>query len=84
MFDIGGWEVLIILLVALMVVKPRDIPSALASIARGLGRIRYEIDNWQQQMQFSWEQKQERNATKDMPPDDRLDKEQPTQHDRPT
>lgn len=55
MFDIGFWEILLIGVVALLVVGPKEFPSLIRNIARGLGKMRgfvssvksdldYEID----------------------------------------
>ncbi len=44
MFDIGGWEFLIILIIALVVIGPKDLPSTIRNVsgwvrkARGLAR----------------------------------------------
>ncbi|MBC6443887.1 MAG: hypothetical protein GDA50_00420 [Alphaproteobacteria bacterium GM202ARS2] len=55
MFDIGGWELLLIAIIALISVPAKDFPSLVASTARAFGRLRYTIDNWQQQINFAIE-----------------------------
>jgi len=55
MFDIGFWEILMIGVVALLVVGPKEFPALIRNVARGLGKMRafvssvksdldYEID----------------------------------------
>lgn len=55
MFDIGFWEILLIGVVALLVVGPKEFPSMIRNVAQGLGKMRgfvssvksdldYEID----------------------------------------
>ena len=55
MFDIGFWEIVLIAVVALLVVGPKEFPALVRNIGRGLGRLRgflgsvksdldYEID----------------------------------------
>ena len=55
MFDIGGWEILVILLIALVSVPPKDFPKLVTSTARIIKKIRSTIDNWQQQLNFAIE-----------------------------
>lgn len=48
MFDLGSWgEFLIIAIVALIVIKPEDIPSALKMAGRVIAKIRTFVSNFQ-------------------------------------
>lgn len=40
MFDIGFWEIIVIAVVALLVVGPKEFPSLVRNIAAGIGRVR--------------------------------------------
>ena len=44
MFNIGFWELIVILLVALLVVGPKDLPKVARSLARGIKRLRAMVD----------------------------------------
>ena len=59
MFDIGGWEILMILLIALVAVPAKDFPKLVTSTARVIKKIRHTIDNWQQQLNFAIEKESE-------------------------
>jgi sec-independent protein translocase protein TatB len=41
MFDIGGFELLLILTIAIIALKPEDLPSAMVKFGRVIGRLRY-------------------------------------------
>jgi sec-independent protein translocase protein TatB len=48
MFDLGSWgEFLIIVVVALIVIKPQDIPRALKMVGRIITKIRSFVSNFQ-------------------------------------
>lgn len=40
MFDIGGWELAVIVVVAVFVIGPKDLPAALRTFGRVMGRVR--------------------------------------------
>ena len=40
MFDIGGWEVFVILAIALIVVGPKDLPVLIRNVGRWVGKAR--------------------------------------------
>ena len=40
MFEVGGWEVLLVLMVALVVIRPEDLPGAMRSLGRFMGKLR--------------------------------------------
>ena len=64
MFDIGGWELLLVAIIALISVPAKDFPSLVASAARGFSKLRYTIDNWQQQINFAIENEEKSDADK--------------------
>lgn len=45
MFDIGGWEIIIIAVVALIVIGPERLPDVARTVGRWVGRIRRFIVN---------------------------------------
>jgi len=48
MSGIGFWEIVIVILVAILVVNPRDIPEILHKLRETLGNIKNEISNLQE------------------------------------
>jgi sec-independent protein translocase protein TatB len=40
MFDIGGWEFAVVIVVAVFVIGPKDLPAALRTFGRVMGRVR--------------------------------------------
>jgi sec-independent protein translocase protein TatB len=40
MFDIGGWELAVIVVIAVFVIGPKDLPAALRTFGRVMGRVR--------------------------------------------
>ncbi|WP_333835154.1 twin-arginine translocase TatA/TatE family subunit [Rubrimonas sp.] len=44
MMGVSGPELLVILVVALLVIGPRDLPSALRAFGRMVGRLRRQLD----------------------------------------
>lgn len=50
MFDIGWFEILIIMVVALLVIGPKELPSAMRSIAMLWRRFRWTLDDLRSQV----------------------------------
>ncbi len=40
MFDIGGWELLLVAVVAVMVIGPKELPATLRTLGRFMARLR--------------------------------------------
>ena len=40
MFDIGGWELAVVVVIAVFVIGPKDLPAALRTFGRVMGRVR--------------------------------------------
>lgn len=50
MFDIGGWELLVIAALALIVVGPKDLPKLIRSVGQWVGRARKLASDFQRGM----------------------------------
>ena len=52
MFDIGFWEITLIAVVALLVVGPKEFPSLVRNIGRGLGKVRGFLSSVKSDLDF--------------------------------
>jgi len=85
MFGIGTSEILIILLLALLVLGPKEIPKIARTLGRGLREIERAKDELKQSIEFEADEAQEEDSndntqpdikTKEEPePSEKLDKE---------
>ncbi len=53
MFSIGFWELALIVVVAILVINPRDLPRILYNIGEAFGKLRQQISGIQEQWQQS-------------------------------
>ena len=85
MFGIGTSEILIILLLALLVLGPKEIPKIARTLGRGLREIERAKDELKKSIEFEVNEEQEKDSknntrpdikTKDEPaPSEKLDEE---------
>lgn len=65
MFNIGFWELIVILLVALLVVGPKDLPKVARSLARGIKRLRAMVDEVKRESAWAkWSRNSSRSRAK--------------------
>ena len=66
MFDIGGLELIIIGIVALIVVGPKDLPGMFRTVGQFMGRMRGMAREFQRSMEDAADQTGLKEATKDL------------------
>jgi len=68
MFEVGGWEVLLVLMVALVVIRPEDLPGAMRSLGAFMRKIRnlsYEFRSSLERIIDEEEEKENRETGED-------------------
>ncbi len=66
MFDIGGLELIVIGIVALIVVGPKDLPGMFRTAGKFMGRMRGMAREFQRSMEDAADQSGLKEATKDL------------------
>lgn len=69
MFGIGTSEILIILLLALLVLGPKEIPKIARTLGRGLREIERAKDELKQSIEFEADEAQEEDSNDNTQPD---------------
>jgi Tat protein translocase TatB subunit len=78
MFGIGTSEILIILVIALLVLGPNEIPKLAKTLGRGMRELERAKNELRNSIEFEIEEKESREAEK---PDDTVNEEAPAEQE---